>query len=240
MKKSKSLFGRLQNGGLYLRHPVDTGGAFADVHIENRLTEVHRSRTNSLRPLRNQRRKNSVNLCSSVAETQSIKNNKLCKTNPISKKPKMNLNHYTTNDYENKSGLLTPGKQTQSNPILSAVLSGVAYLSAIASAKAEAKTEALAKADSKGEVGGIFEEFSCEVEELCGISTVGNFVVHGQRHTHQLANYNAAIVRDTGIGYSADAEDTALAGDNYWNKRVYSKDAEVADGNAGAFEVGEQ
>jgi hypothetical protein len=29
MKKSKSLFGRLQNGGLYLRHPVDAGGAFA-------------------------------------------------------------------------------------------------------------------------------------------------------------------------------------------------------------------
>ena len=96
----------------------------------------------------------------------------------------MNLNHYTTNDYENKSGLLTPGKQTQSNPILSAVLSGVAYLSAIASAKAEAKTEALAKADSKGEVGGVFEQFSCEVEELCGISAVCDFVVNRKRHIH--------------------------------------------------------
>jgi len=44
MKKSKSLFGRLQNGGLYLRHTVDAGGAFADVYIENRLTKVHQSR----------------------------------------------------------------------------------------------------------------------------------------------------------------------------------------------------
>jgi hypothetical protein len=31
---------------------------------------------------------NSVNPCSSVAETQSIKNNKLCKTNPISQNRK--------------------------------------------------------------------------------------------------------------------------------------------------------
>jgi len=74
------------------------------------------------------RPKNSVNLCESVsnfpsclsafvAETQSIKNNKLCKTNPISKKPKMNLTFYSTKDYENKPRLRTPGKQTQSNPI---------------------------------------------------------------------------------------------------------------------------
>jgi len=41
---------------------------------------------------------------------------KLFKTNPISGKPKMNLNHYITKDYENKSGLLTMEKQTQSNP----------------------------------------------------------------------------------------------------------------------------
>ena len=33
----------------------------------------------------------------------------------------MNLNHYLTNAYDNKSGLLTPGKQTQTKPILSAV-----------------------------------------------------------------------------------------------------------------------
>jgi hypothetical protein len=32
----------------------------------------------------------------------------------------MKLNHYTTNDYENKSGLLPTEKQTQTNPILSA------------------------------------------------------------------------------------------------------------------------
>jgi len=31
----------------------------------------------------------------------------------------MKLNHYTTNDYENKSGLLPTEKQTQSNPTCS-------------------------------------------------------------------------------------------------------------------------
>jgi hypothetical protein len=55
---------------------------------------------------------------SSVAENVSIKNNKLCKTNPISEESKMNLTHYMTKEYENKSGLLTMEKQTQSNPTL--------------------------------------------------------------------------------------------------------------------------
>jgi len=41
---ARILFGRLQNGGLYLRHPVDAGGAFADVHIEKRPAKVHQSR----------------------------------------------------------------------------------------------------------------------------------------------------------------------------------------------------
>jgi len=51
---------------------------------------------------------------------RSIKNEQLCKTNPISEKPKINLNYYKTKYYENKSGLLTMEKQTQTNPILPA------------------------------------------------------------------------------------------------------------------------
>jgi hypothetical protein len=31
MKKSKSFFSRLKNGGLYFRHPVDEGGWFSQV-----------------------------------------------------------------------------------------------------------------------------------------------------------------------------------------------------------------
>ena len=42
---------------------------------------------------------------------------KLCETNPIPQKPKVNLTNYMTRDYENKSGLLTTAKQTQSKPI---------------------------------------------------------------------------------------------------------------------------
>ena len=56
-----------------------------------------------------------------VAEIQSIKNNKLCETNPISQKPKMKLTFYSTSDYENKSGFLPMGKQTQTNPILEGI-----------------------------------------------------------------------------------------------------------------------
>jgi hypothetical protein len=72
-------------------------------------------------------------------ELQSIKITKLCETNPISKKPKMKLTFYLTKDYENKSGLLTMEKQTQSNPILSTV----AVLSTIALAKADSKGKTL-------------------------------------------------------------------------------------------------
>jgi hypothetical protein len=46
-----------------------------------------------------------------------ITNDKLCETNPISQKPKMNLTLYMTKNYDNKSGLLTMAKQTQTNPI---------------------------------------------------------------------------------------------------------------------------
>jgi len=76
----------------------------------------------------------------SVAENISIKNNKLCKTNPISEKPKMVVTLVITMTNNNKQRTMNYSKQTQSNPILSAVLSGVAL----------AKTEALTKADSKG------------------------------------------------------------------------------------------
>ena len=52
----------------------------------------------------------------SVAENISIKNNKLCETNPISGTPKMNLTHYSTNRYDNNSGLLTMQKRSQNEP----------------------------------------------------------------------------------------------------------------------------
>ena len=74
----------------------------------------------------------------------------------------------------------------------------------------------------EGEGGGIFEQFSCEVQKLSSISAVGDFVVNGEGHIHRLSRNNTAVVRDAGIGYPADAEDTALAGDNYRNKGVYS------------------
>jgi hypothetical protein len=69
----------------------------------------------------------SVPLCliAFVAENLSIKNNKLCKTNPISEKPKMNLNHYKTKHYDNKSGLLTMEKQTQTKPTCSELVESI-------------------------------------------------------------------------------------------------------------------
>jgi hypothetical protein len=56
----------------------------------------------------------------SVAENTSIKNIKLCKTNPISERPKMNLIYYTAKDYVNNLRLLKTQKQSQTNPILPA------------------------------------------------------------------------------------------------------------------------
>jgi len=89
MKKSKSLFGRLQNGGLYFRHPVDAGGAFADARIEKRPTKVHQSRTKlcALCVL-SDNKNNWVHLCESVksvVKNLSIKNERFYKTNPISR-----------------------------------------------------------------------------------------------------------------------------------------------------------
>jgi hypothetical protein len=120
LERSRKI-GRLKNGGLYLRHPVDAGGAFADVHIEKSPVKVHQTCPEPGRWSRLKlcalsalggNKNNCVNLCESVksvvnfplclsalvAETQlvrrslgeggSIKNNKLCKTNPIFKKVK--------------------------------------------------------------------------------------------------------------------------------------------------------
>jgi hypothetical protein len=57
-----------------------------------------------------------------VVKNQSIKNNKLCETKPISQKPKMNLTHYLTSDYDNNSDIPTLEKQTQTKPILDLIL----------------------------------------------------------------------------------------------------------------------
>jgi hypothetical protein len=92
MKKSKSLFGRLLNGGLYFRHPVDAGGAFADARIEKRPPKVHQSRTKLCALCALSGNKNNwVRLCESVksvVKNLSIKNEQLCKTNPIYWMPK--------------------------------------------------------------------------------------------------------------------------------------------------------
>jgi len=51
-----------------------------------------------------------------LGQKNQSKQSKLCETNPISEKPKMNLTHYITMDYERKSSLLTMQKRTQTNP----------------------------------------------------------------------------------------------------------------------------
>jgi len=59
---------------------------------------------------------NPFNLGNLRLKNLSIKNIKLCETNPISGTPKMNLTHYSTNRYDNNSGLLTMQKRTQNEP----------------------------------------------------------------------------------------------------------------------------
>jgi len=144
MKKSESLFGRLNNEvrrNLCQSYQLEIVNAFlvsftrrpflwpcgrrqsfvTKLALGAKFAKYTKLTKIPLRNLRNQRQKICVNLCEpvkSVVKNQSIKNNQLCKTNPISKRPKMNLNHYMTKDYENKSPLLTMGKQTQTKPIL--------------------------------------------------------------------------------------------------------------------------
>jgi hypothetical protein len=63
-----------------------------------------------------------------VAEIQSIKNNKLCKTKPISEMPKMNITHYLTSDYANNSDIPTLEKQSQTKPIYSELVEPISNL----------------------------------------------------------------------------------------------------------------
>ncbi len=55
--------------------------------------------------------------CEPLATSHEPRGHKLCETNPIYGTPKMDLTHYSTNRYDNNSGLLTMQKQTQTNPI---------------------------------------------------------------------------------------------------------------------------
>jgi hypothetical protein len=57
-------------------------------------------------------------LAEALAKEESIKNNKLCKTNPISEEPKTIVTTVMTMTNDNKSRTMNYLKQTQSNPIL--------------------------------------------------------------------------------------------------------------------------
>jgi hypothetical protein len=99
MKKSKSLFSQLHKKAI-LYGLVDEGGWFPQMLASRKTTAEYTKLTkNFLRNLRNLRQKIRVNPCSSVvnfssclhtsvAQNVSIKNNKLCETNPIFEKVK--------------------------------------------------------------------------------------------------------------------------------------------------------
>jgi hypothetical protein len=119
MKKSKSLFGRLNNE--VRRNSADKATAFHRSSLREKALPKNACRPKPLCVLCAISVKNSVNPCSSVksvVKNQSIKNNKLCETNPIFKNQKVSLNHYVTNNYDNNSRLQTPEKQSQTKPIL--------------------------------------------------------------------------------------------------------------------------
>jgi hypothetical protein len=127
MKKSKSLFGRLNNGGLYLRHPVDAGGAFADVHIEKSPVKVHQSRLKlcALSALGGNKN-NCVNLCNLWLKIDQSKITNYAKRTQFSKKSNVynrNFNNELQRKMDNghlvKTNPNEPNskpKQTQSNP----------------------------------------------------------------------------------------------------------------------------
>jgi hypothetical protein len=124
-KRSKSLFGRLNNE--VGRNSADKAAAFHRSSLREKALPKNACRPNPSALSAQSASKNSVNPCSSVksvvknqlasakpfGEDGSIKNNKLCETNPISEKPKMNLTNYMTNRYDNKSPPSTMEKQSQ-------------------------------------------------------------------------------------------------------------------------------
>jgi hypothetical protein len=63
-----------------------------------------------------------------VVKIQSIKNNKLCKTKPISEKPKMNLTPCLTMTNNKKQRTTNYSKQSQTKPILPAIAGKIAPL----------------------------------------------------------------------------------------------------------------
>jgi hypothetical protein len=98
-KDSQCFFSQLHKKAIFYGL-VDEGGWFPQMLASRKTTAEYTKLTKTtLRLQRNLRPKICVNPCSSVvnfssclrvfvAETQSIKNNKLCKTNPISKTSK--------------------------------------------------------------------------------------------------------------------------------------------------------
>jgi hypothetical protein len=85
-----------------------------------------------------------------VAENQSIKNNKLCETKPISEMLKMVVRVVKTMTNNKKQRTINCQKQSQNKPKQSQFYPPPADLSGVALAK----TEALAKVDSKGGQAG--------------------------------------------------------------------------------------
>jgi hypothetical protein len=114
---ARSLFGRLNNE--VRRNLADKATAFHRSSLREKALPQNACRPKSLCVIGAISVKKSVKSVKSVVKNQSIKNNKLCETNPISEKQKMNLNPCSAKDYENKSPLLKMAKQTQSNPTCS-------------------------------------------------------------------------------------------------------------------------
>ena len=91
-KDSQCFFSQLRKKAIFYGL-VDEGGRFPQMLASRRTTAEYTKLTkNFLRNQRNLRPKIYVNLCESVksvVKNLSIKNNKLCETNPIYEEPKM-------------------------------------------------------------------------------------------------------------------------------------------------------
>ena len=128
LKDSKSLFSQLHKKAIFYGL-VDEGSWFSQM-LASRETTAEYTKLAKISVLSVLSvAKNSVNLCESVsnfssclsvfvAGSRSIKNNKLCETNPISKMPKMIVTPVTsiTNNYELRT--MNYQKRTQTKPIL--------------------------------------------------------------------------------------------------------------------------
>ena len=84
---------------------------------------------------------------------------------------------------------------------------------------------------------GVFKLFLDKVEELSRLGAIDDFVIDRQGQGHQFAYKQIAVRRHYRIDNGSDTENARLARHYDGDERFNTEPAEIADGDAAAFQV---